>query len=77
MSNFELVNDAATIDDVAKKEELYLIDFSTLKDVNDLILILSSLGLTMSNKHPFFNEVKKFLVLDQPIDPKTGNLIKK
>ncbi len=74
-TQFELVGDTTL--EGQKKEELYLIDFSKLKDVNDLILILSSLGLTMSSKHPFFENVKQFLVLDQPIDPKTGNLIKK
>jgi len=74
-TQFELVSDSTL--ETQKKEALYLIDFSKLKDVNDLILILSSLGLTMSSKHPFFENVKQFLVLDQPIDPKTGNLIKK
>ncbi len=74
-TQFELVGDSTL--ETQKKEALYLIDFSKLKDVNDLILILSSLGLTMSSKHPFFENVKQFLVLDQPIDPKTGNLIKK
>lgn len=74
-TQFELTSDSTT--EGLQQEALYLIDFSKLKDVNDLILILSSLGLTMSSKHPFFEQVKKFLVLDQPIDPKTGNLIKK
>lgn len=74
-TQFELTSDSTT--EGLQQEALYLIDFSKLKDVNDLILILSSLGLTMSSKHPFFENVKQFLVLDQPIDPKTGNLIKK
>lgn len=68
-NKFELVDDAS-------QEQLFLIDFSKVKDANDLILILSSLGLTVSNKHPFFDNLQKFLVLDQPIDAKTGNLIK-
>ncbi len=74
-TQFELTSDSTT--EGLQQEALFLIDFGKLKDVNDLILILSSLGLTMSSQHPFFEQVKKFLVLDQPIDPKTGNLIKK
>lgn len=46
---------------------LYLVDFSSLESVNDLIIILSCMGISFSATHPHFEQVKRFLNLDNPI----------
>lgn len=46
---------------------LYLVDFTKLNSVNDLVLILSAMGISFAGNHPHFSIVKPFLNLDQPI----------
>lgn len=46
---------------------LYLIDFSKCTSVNDLMIILSSIGFTFSPYHPGFDTLKPFLNLENPI----------
>ena len=48
---------------------VYLIDFSTLESVNDLILIISALGISFSPTHPHWELIKRFANLDNPIYP--------
>jgi hypothetical protein len=65
-------------------DSLYLIDFSKISSVNDLVLILSSVGFQFSPHHPYFEQLKPFLNLDTPIpinrpiqpEPKEMNLPK-
>ena len=47
----------------------YLIDFSRLTSVNDLVLILSCMGFTFAGTHPYIDQIKGFLNLDHPIYP--------
>jgi hypothetical protein len=47
----------------------YLIDFSKLTSVNDLVLILSCMGFTFAGSHPYIDQIKPFLNLDHPIYP--------
>ena len=47
----------------------YLIDFSKLTSVNDLVLILSCMGFTFVGSHPYIDQIKPFLNLDNPIYP--------
>jgi len=47
----------------------YLIDFSKLTSVNDLVLILSCMGFTFVGSHPYIDQIKQFLNLDNPIYP--------
>lgn len=47
----------------------YLIDFSKLTSVNDLVVILSCMGFTFSGQHPYIENVKPFLNLENPIYP--------
>jgi hypothetical protein len=47
----------------------YLIDFSKLTSVNDLVLILSCMGFTFAGSHPYIDQIKQFLNLDNPIYP--------
>lgn len=46
---------------------VYLIDFTKIESVNDLVLILASVGFSFSPHHPHFENIKKFLALDNPI----------
>jgi len=63
---------------------LYLVDFTKIASVNDLVLILASMGISFSATHPHFAQVKPFLNLEHPIqlnqerpaEPKQINLPK-
>lgn len=46
----------------------YLVDFSKLESVNDLVLILSGLGITFPGNHPIIPHIKKFLNTETPIE---------
>lgn len=46
---------------------LYLVDFSKITSVNDLVLIFAAMGISFSTHHPQFEAVKGFLNLDNPI----------
>jgi hypothetical protein len=46
---------------------LYLVDFSKLESVNDLIIILSTMGIGFPSNHPHINLLKPFLNLNKPI----------
>jgi hypothetical protein len=53
---------------------LYLVDFSKIESVNDLILILASMQISFSPLHPHFNQVQRFLALDNPITSALQNV---
>jgi hypothetical protein len=53
-------------------EKLYLIDFSKITNVNELVMCLASIGLSISNKNPMFEQIKPFLALEQPFEVPTG-----
>nr|CAB5223251.1 hypothetical protein UFOVP385_17 [uncultured Caudovirales phage] len=63
----------ATLDFGSKPQQqvdensLYLIDFTKITSVNDLVLILASVGFSFSSRHPHFEQIKGFLNLDNPI----------
>lgn len=64
-----------TLDGVEKevdKNAVYLIDFSKLDSVTDLLVILGSMGISFSPTHPYWETIKKFANLDNPIYP-NGN----
>jgi len=46
----------------------YVVDFSKLQRPEDLVLILSGLGITFPGNHPIVPHIKQFLNLDNPID---------
>lgn len=54
------------------KDSLYLVDFNKLSSVEDLVLLFACLGLSFSGYHPHFDKIKKFLDLDNPIQPNQG-----
>jgi hypothetical protein len=59
------INDLGT--KPADPKALYLVDFSKLNSVNDLVVILSAMGISFAGSHPHFEVVKPFLNLDNPI----------
>jgi len=50
---------------------VYLVDFTKLNSVNDLVLILSGLGIGFPGNHPLIENLKPFLNVDNPI-PQEG-----
>jgi hypothetical protein len=49
-------------------DKAYVVDFSKLQSVNDLMLVLSGLGITYPGNHPLIEHLKPFLNLENPID---------
>jgi len=49
-------------------DKAYMVDFSRLQSVNDLMLVLSGLGVTYPGNHPLIEHLKPFLNLENPID---------
>lgn len=48
--------------------KMYLIDFSKLNSVNDLVLILSAMAIAFPGDHPHIEVLKPFLNTDKPMD---------
>jgi hypothetical protein len=46
----------------------YVVDFSKLQKPEDLVLVLSGLGITFPGNHPIIPHIKQFLNLENPID---------
>jgi hypothetical protein len=49
------------------KDALYLVDFSKMNGVEDLVLIFASMGLSFSGHHPHFETIKHLLDLTNPV----------
>jgi hypothetical protein len=74
-----MIEVVSTLDGQSKVEVkegyMYMIDFSKLNSVNDLILILASMGIVFPYDHPNINQLGKFLNIDNPIPlPKQSNI---
>lgn len=67
----ELQAETGSLDFQIKKDEnvetFYYVNFSKLTNVNDLILVLSSMGFGISDKNPGYENIKQFLDLDKPV----------
>ena len=48
--------------------KLYMIDFSKLNSVNDLVLILAAMSIAFPGDHPHINALKPFLNTNNPMD---------
>lgn len=55
------------LDRQVDKEALYFIDWSKLRDINDLVLIIASLGISLSPTHPAWPQIEHLMDLDRPI----------
>jgi hypothetical protein len=51
------------------KDSLYLVDFTSFKSVEDLVLVFAAMGLSFSGHHPKFDDIKHLLDLNNPIQP--------
>lgn len=51
------------------KAALYFIDWGKVESVNDLILIIASLGMSFSPTHPAWDRLVGLVDLDRPIYP--------
>lgn len=57
-----------SINKVNENQEIfYYVNFSKLQNVNDLVMVLASMGFGLSDKNPNFEQVKPFLDLDRPV----------
>jgi len=48
--------------------KLYLIDFSKLNSVNDLVMILAAMSIAFPGDHPHIEVLKPFLNTNNPMD---------
>lgn len=44
----------------------YMVDFSRLQSVNDLMVVISAMGISFPGNHPLIEHLKPFLSLDNP-----------
>jgi hypothetical protein len=51
------------------KDAVYLVDWQSMKGVEDMVLIFASMGLSFSGRHPHFDTIKHLLDLSNPIVP--------
>lgn len=50
-----------------RDDSMYLVDFTKLKSVQDLITIIAAMGVSFHKSHPHIDLVKPFLATDNPI----------
>ena len=50
-----------------RDDSMYLVDFSKLKSVQDLITIIAAMGVSFHKSHPHIDMVKPFLATHNPI----------
>lgn len=55
--------------DGINKDALFLVDFTKMNGVEDLVLVFASMGLSFSGHHPQFETIKHLLDLNNPIVP--------
>jgi hypothetical protein len=44
----------------------YMVDFTKLQNVNDLVVILSAMGISFPGNHPLIQHLSPFLNLESP-----------
>jgi hypothetical protein len=52
----------------------YFVNWNKLQNIQDLILILASVGFNFSPSHPAFEDIKHLLELDKPALPPQNSL---
>jgi hypothetical protein len=50
-----------------QKDAVYLVDFSKMQRVEDLIMLLAAVGFSFSPQHPQFSNIQHLLDLSRPI----------
>jgi hypothetical protein len=61
----------STLDGLSKPKKLdpnmgYMVDFTKLKSVNDLVMVLSAMGISFPGNHPLAEHITPFLNLENP-----------
>ena len=51
----------------AREDSMYIVDFSKLASVEDLITVFASMGVSFHKSHPHWKNIERFLDLNQPI----------
>jgi len=75
-----MIEVASTLDGTVSKlnpDMGYLVDFTKLKNVNDLVMVLSSMGISFPGNHPLIEHLTPFLNLESPVplqEPKEEEL---
>ena len=54
------------------QQALYAVNWNSLQKVEDLILVLASIGFVFSPQHGHFDRIKHLLDLENPIIPQTN-----
>jgi hypothetical protein len=67
-SSFLDINGTLNPGQTPQSDKAYMIDWSKLTSVNDLVLILSMLGIAFPGNHPGIVQIKQFLDFNSPID---------
>jgi hypothetical protein len=50
-----------------RDDSMYLVDFTKLKSVQDLITVFAAMGVSFHKSHPHIEMIKHFLATDNPI----------
>lgn len=50
-----------------REDSMYLVDFTKLQSVQDLITIIAAMGVSFHKSHPHIDMVKPFLATNNPI----------
>lgn len=67
-STFVDINGERTNKSVELREDsMYLVDFSKLNSVQDLITVFAAMGVSFHKSHPHIELVKPFLAVDSPV----------
>lgn len=48
-------------------QSIYMVDWSKMQSVNDMVLVLASMAIGFPGNHPNIEQLKPFLNLDNPI----------
>jgi hypothetical protein len=57
------------VEQLVDENAVYMVDWSKMTSVNDMILILSSMAIGFPGNHFNIQQLKPFLNLDNPIKP--------
>ena len=50
-----------------RDDSMYLVDFTKLNSVQDLITVIAAMGISFHKSHPHFNTISNLLAIDNPI----------
>ena len=59
------------VEQLVDENSIYMVDWSKMTSVNDMILILASMAIGFPGNHPNIEALKPFLNLENPIKQQT------